>query len=404
METNIERSGLCPKRLRYVDDYFQRIVDSGQAAGAGGLIFRHGVQAYRESFGMQDLENSIPMKNDSIYRIYSMTKTFTIVAAMTLYERGLFKLHDPIGTYIPSFTAMQVVRQVPGGAVELVPTKQPITFHHLFTMTSGIPYPGKDGYSARIFGETQAAVAADAAKGKRWTTAQIVDAAARVPLCFHPGEYWMYGFSHDVLGRLIEILSMKRLGQYMEETIFAPLGLTDTRFYVPAEKRSRLTKPYSLTETGLREVSGLMCDPGSERSSPAFESGGGGLASTLDDVGRYGRMLLNSGKLDGVRILSRKTIDLIRQNHVPPAYMQKFGFPSITGYGYGLGVRTMLDTNRAGLNGSLGEWAWDGMLGTWYCIDPAEDMVAVFLIQRSPGGNEDLPKRFAQIVYAAIDD
>lgn len=404
METTIEGSGLCPKRLCYVDDYLQRLVDLGQIAGAGGLIIRRGVHAYRKSFGMQDIEKNIPMQKDSIYRIYSMTKTFTIAAALTLYERGLFNLHDPIKEFLPSFADIPVARQDHQGMVELIPAKTPLTFYHLFTMTSGIPYPGGESYSARIMGEVHTAIIADAAKGKWWTTAQIVEAASQVPLCFHPGECWMYGFSHDVLGRLIEVIAQKTLGRYMEETIFAPLGLTDTQFYVPAEKRSRLTKPYKWSEAGLQEAVGLAADPGLVTAPPPFESGGGGLASTLDDVGRYGQMLLKGGKLAGVRILSRKTIDLIRQNHVPAPLMQKFWFPAMDGYGYGLGVRTMLDTGLVGLNGSPGEWGWDGMLGTWYCVDPAEDMVAVFLIQRSPGANEVLPKRFAQTVYAAIDD
>jgi CubicO group peptidase (beta-lactamase class C family) len=407
METTIKGSGLCPKRLGFVDAYLQRIVDTGQAAGAAGLIVRHGVQGYKKSFGMQNIDKKIALKDDSIYRIYSMSKTFTVVAAMTLYEKGLFKLHDPIAEFLPAFVDVTVARHDPRGVVEIVPAKTPITFEHLFTMTSGIPYPGPGSYSARLFAETQnAASAADSAGKNPWTTAQIVDAAARIPLCFHPGEYWMYGFSHDVLGRLIEVISGKSLGQYLKETITEPLGLQDTGFFVPEEKRPRLTRAYAWSKTGLREFADfeLHSDPGSITSPPSFESGGGGLASTLDDVGRYGRMLLGAGKLDGIRILSRKTVDLIRQNHVLPVHIQNFGFASQAGYGYGLGVRTLRDTCEAGLNGSLGEWAWDGMLGTWYCVDPTEDLVAVFLIQRSPGANEDLPKRFAQTVYAAIDD
>jgi CubicO group peptidase (beta-lactamase class C family) len=323
---------------------------------------------------------------------------------MTLYERGLFKLHDPISEFLPEFGAMRVARHDPRGVLTLEPAKSPITFQHLFTMTSGIPYPGADSYSARLFRDGLTAANADAAQGKPWTTAQTVKFASRLPLCFHPGEYWMYGFSHDVLGRLIEVLSAKSLGAYLEETIFNPLGMAETRFYIPPEKRSRLTKAYTLTEKGLQEAAGLTADPGSVDAPPAFESGGAGLASTLEDIERYGRMLLNGGKLEGQRILSRKTIDLIRQNQVIPAHLERFGFPALAGYGYGLGVRTMLETGTAGLNGSLGEWAWDGMLGTWYCVDPAEDMTAAFLIQRTPGGNDDLPKRFAQTVYAAIDD
>jgi CubicO group peptidase (beta-lactamase class C family) len=352
---------------------------------------------------MMDRANNIPLQNDSIYRIYSMTKTFTVVAAMTLYERGLFKLRDPIGEFLPAFADMKVAQHDSRGCMTLVPARNPITFQHLFTMTSGIPSPGEQSYSARFLAGINKKINEDAEKGREWTTAQRVDAAAQTPLCFHPGEYWMYGFSHDVLGRLIEVLSGKSFSQYMDEVIFKPLGLQDTAFYVPAEKQGRLCKAYAFTEKGLEEITSLVTDAG-RTTPPAFEAGGSGLASTLDDIGRYALMLLNGGKLDGERVLSRKTVDLIRRNHVLPAQLQNFAFPATAGYGYGLGVRTMLDTAVAGLNGSTGEWAWDGMLGTWYCVDPEEDLVAVFLIQRSPGGNEDLPKRFAQTVYASIDD
>jgi CubicO group peptidase (beta-lactamase class C family) len=212
----------------------------------------------------------------------------------------------------------------------------------------------------------------------------------------------MYGYSHDVLGRLIEVISGKTLGAYLKETIFDPLGLKDTGFYIPKEKQSRAAKAYQLTPKGLK-AAGLGRDPASP-NPPVFESGGGGLCSTMADCGKYARMLLNNGKLDGKRILSRKTIDLIRENHCDIAKLEPSFFPHMTGYGYGLGVRTMLDTAKAGLNGSVGEWAWDGMLGTYYCVDPAEDMAALFFIQLMSGINGDLQRGFVQCVYGAIDD
>jgi CubicO group peptidase (beta-lactamase class C family) len=390
------KGGFSGKRLGNVDDYLKRITDQGEVAGVGAMIVRHGEEVYRRSFGFQDLERKVPMDNGTIYRIYSMSKTFTIVAAMTLYEKGLFKLHDPIGEFIPAFKDAKVAVHDERGQLRIENARSPVTFEHLFTMTSGIPYPGPDSYSAR------AAAEARVRQKEELTTMKAAEIAAAVPLCFHPGEYWMYGFSHDVLGALIEALSGKTLGAYMAEVILEPLGLKDTAFYVPPEKRSRLARAYEWSEGGLKEKTDL--DP-APRSAPAFESGGGGLNSTLGDICRYGLMLLNNGKLDGERVLSRKTLELIRRNHIVPAQrLSQFGFSSMAGYGYGLGVRTLEDTALAGLNGSPGEWAWDGMLGTWYCVDPAEDMVAVFLIQRYPGGNEDLPKRFAQTVYGAIDD
>jgi CubicO group peptidase (beta-lactamase class C family) len=401
METVVRGSGFCPKRLGNVDAYLRRLVDTGQAAGAGALINRHGQTAYRKSFGMRDLRKGLPLREDSIYRIYSMTKTFTVAAAMTLYEKGLFKLQDPIAEFLPSFKDMIVAEHDERGIVSLVPAKNPITFEHLFTMTSGIPYPGPESYSARAFSEIQTRRSAGASG---ITTAEIADAAAGVPLCFHPGEYWMYGFSHDILGRLIEVISGKRLSEYLEELIFLPLGLKDTAFYVPEEKRDRLAKAYTLTETGLMEIHGLATDPGEQGKPPAFESGGGGLASTLDDVGRYGDLLLNFGKLDGYRLLSRKTIELIRKNHTDPAHIRAWGFKAQQGYAYGLGVRCMADIAAAGLNSSPGEWGWDGMLGTYFSVDPEEDLVAVFMIQRIPGSLEDLARRFSQTVYGAIDD
>jgi CubicO group peptidase (beta-lactamase class C family) len=400
METIIEGSGFCPKRLGNVDAHMQRLVDTGQAAGVGGLLIRHGRTAYRKSFGMRDIRNRLPMENDTICRIYSMTKTFTVAAAMTLYEKGLFNLRDPVAEFLPAFKDMKVAEHDERGIVTIVPAKNPITVKHLFTMTSGIPYPGQESYSSRAFSKIQEQFSGD----NSITTAQIVNAAARAPLCFHPGERWLYGFSHDIVGRLLEVISGKHLGEYLAEIIFEPLGLSDTAFYVSPQKQARLAKAYNLTESGLMEIHGLATDPGDYTEKPAFESGGGGLASTADDVGRYGRVLLNFGKLDGYRLLSRKTIELIRKDHTNPAHIKAFGFNAQQGYGYGLGVRTMVDIAAAGLNGSYGEWGWDGMLGTYYCVDPEEDLVAVFMVQRILGAGEDLSRRFVQTVYGAIDD
>ena len=395
--------GLSQKRLKNVDAYLQRIVEQGKVAGAAGMIIRHDTQAYCSSFGMRDREKKAPLENDNIYRIWSMSKTFTIAAAMTLYEKALFRLHEPIADFIPAFRDAKVAESDGRGIVKIVPANRPVTFEHLFTMTSGIPYPSGDSFSGRKMEEINQRAERDAKKGKPWTTAQMVEEAAKAPLCFHPGDEWMYGFSHDVLGRLIEVISGKKLSEYLSETIFKPLGIKDTAFYVPKEKQDRVVKPYRLGPKGLVGVEETDGDNASP-NPPAFESGGGGLCSTMEDCSRYALMLLHEGKAGDERILSRKTIELIRANHVDAEKLRPSFFGHMGGYGYGLGVRTMLNPAAAGLNGSVGEWAWDGMMGTYYLVDPAEDMVALFFIQLMSDINSDLQRGFVQTAYSAIDD
>ena len=401
--SNANKHGLCQKRLKNVDDYLKRIVDQGKVGGAAGRIIRRGETAYNACFGMRDREAKAPLENDAIYRIWSMTKTVTITAAMSLYEKALFRLHQPIADFLPAYKDVKVAQSDLRGNVTLVPALRPITFEHLFTMTSGIPYPGELSYSGRVMAELNGQAEEDARQGRPWNTAKMVDQAALVPLCFQPGDQWLYGFSHDVLGRLVEVISGKTLGEFFRDEIFGPLGMKETAFYVPADKRDRLVKPYRLGPDGLVDLGNYLHDYGTAEA-PAFESGGAGLSSTMEDFSRFARMLLNFGKLDGERILSRKTVELIRENHCAPSILEPSFFTGMKGYGYGLGVRTMMDTARAGLNGSPGEWAWDGMLGTYYLLDPAEDITALFFMQLSSEINGQLQRGFVQTVYGAIDD
>jgi CubicO group peptidase (beta-lactamase class C family) len=269
-------------------------------------------------------------------------------------------------------------------------------------MTSGIPYPGDSSYTSRQMAEVYKKSHSDEKKGKPWNTGRMIDEVGKMPLCFHPGDQWLYGFSHDVLGRLIELISGKTLSEFLSETIFKPLGLKDTAFYVPKEKQNRVVMPYNLGPKGLEAI--ISDDDRAAPNPPAFESGGGGLCSTMADCARFAQMLLNNGKLGNERILSRKTIELIRANHVDIEKLKPSFFGHMCGYGYGLGVRTMMDTAAAGLNGSVGEWAWDGYMGTYYLVDPAEEMTALFFIQLVSGINDTLQRGFVQTVYGAIDD
>lgn len=395
-------AGFDPARLKRIDALLQRFVDKGEQAGVAAEVIRHGEVAYRNWAGYQSVEDKTPITGDTIYRIYSMSKTFTSVALMTLYERGLIRLHEPVYAFIPEFKNMKVVETDAQGNEKLVDAKRPITIAHLCSMTSGIPYPGGGSPSGRAMIEAQKKVE-ESGKLNESATVAIVRAVADIPLAFHPGDHWMYGFSHDILGAIVEIVSGKRYGQYLKDEIFDPLGLKDTAFYVPPEKRSRLASAYSCNDGKFILAAPPVLDAAPD-SPPPFESGGGGLHSTLDDVSRFAQMLVRGGKLDGTRILSRKTVELIASNQLGDVQQADFNWESIWGYGYGLCVRTMLEPAKAGLNGSVGEFAWDGMLGTWYCVDPKEDMTVVFMIQRFGPENNNHPKRLMQVVYGALDD
>ncbi|MDR1569829.1 MAG: beta-lactamase family protein [Oscillospiraceae bacterium] len=396
-------TGFDIEKLKRIDDLLRRFVDQGEVVGAAAQVTRHGEVAYKNWAGYQSLEEKKPIAEDTLYRIYSMTKTFTSVALMTLYERGLIRLDEPLYAFLPEYRRMKVVRLNSVGEASLECAARPITLRHLCTMTSGIPYPGDGSAAARGMLDFSRRCDDSENAGDVWDTVRCAREAASAPLAFHPGDHWMYGYSHDILGAVIEVVSGKRYGDYLKETIFDPLGLTDTAFFVPPNKRSRLARAYKHDQGvhTLLEPPDLDAVPD---APPAFESGGGGLISTLNDVSRFARMLVSGGKLDGVRILSRKTVELISSNQLNAVQQEDFNWESIWGYGYGICVRTMLNPAKAGLNGSVGEFAWDGMLGTWYCVDPKEDLTVVFMIQRLNPENHNHPKRLMQVVYGALDD
>ena len=282
-----------------------RFVDGGQIAGCAVKVVRHDETLYEGSFGYADIESKTPMSSEStIFPIASMSKVVTVAGIMRLYEQGLFKLWDPVSEYLPGFKRPTIALEKPDGSYEIVPAKGEVTLRQLFTMTSGVPYPGKDTAAARIADQK-----GDEYLAQHHTMPQTVEYCNLVgglPLAFEPGEKWMYGFSIDVLGAVIEVLSGKTLGEYLKETIFDPLGMQDTGFYVPTEKQSRIATLYQIRE-GMKPDTRQY-----PAQKPIFESGGGGLFSTVRDYSRFAQMLLHGGTLDGARILGRKTIDLMR--------------------------------------------------------------------------------------------
>ena len=378
-----------------IHNTLSRFVDSGEIAGCSARIMRNDEVLFEESFGYADIESKLKMSADTIFPIASMSKVITVAGIMQLYEQGLFKLWDPVSQYLPGFKNPKIAKEKPDGSYEIVDAKGEVTMRQLFTMTSGVPYGWADTAAGRIRIE----------KEKEWMsnplsfpgTVGYVNLVGQLPLAFEPGERWMYGFSIDVLGAVIEVLTGKSLGEYLKENVFDPLGMTDTGFFVPADKLDRIATLYNINE-GMKPS-----DRGAPTSKPEFESGGGGMFSTVRDYSRFAQMLLHGGTLDGVRILGRKTIDLISTDHLTPEQRMSDNWDTQRGYGYGLGVRVMTNPELAGINGSVGEWGWDGAFGNWFCVDPKENLTCVYLTTNRPGEHYRFIPKLMASMYASLD-
>src|ERR1700743_1364940 len=388
-EAKPEDIGLSTAGLARLGRVMRGEVERGRVPGAVALIARRGRLAYFEAFGERDPASAAPMQSDTIFRIYSMTKPIVSVAAMMLWEEGRFLLSDPISKYLPELGALKVA-VARGGEIDQVDAERAITVQDLLRHTSGLTYEfrgngpvHKMSRAARIYSRDQ-------------TNAEQVAALSKLPLLNQPGTKWEYSRSTDVLGRLGEVLSGVSLGEYLQEHILKPLGMIDTAFYVPSASLGRLAEGFAKdpdTGSGVQLVN--------VKDAPKFESGGGGLVSTTADYARFLQMLLNRGKLDGVRYLSRKTIELMTSDHLGPIT----GAPDLLlpGYGFGLGFAIRLQPGISHVPGSVGQYFWGGLAGTTFWVDPAEELFAIMMIQ-APGQRDYFRTLFRDLVYAAFDD
>ena len=380
--------------MHLVKNTLSRFVADGQIAGCSARIMRNDEVLFEGNFGYADIEAGKKMADDTIFAIASMSKVITVAAIMQLYEQGLFKLWDPVSEYLPGFKNPKIAVENPDGSYEIVPAKGEVTMRQLFTMTSGVPYPGEDTAAARIRLEKEKEYMAS---GKPVPgTVDYCNLVGELPLAFEPGEKWMYGFSIDILGGVIEVLSGKRLGDYVKENILDPLGMKDTGFFIPAEKQDRIATLYHVREGLKRE------DRDFPAQRPPFESGGGGMFSTVKDYSRFAQALLHCGTLDGVRILGRKTVDLIAMDHLTPQQQATHSWDTQRGYGYGLGVRVMNNPEVAEINGSVGEWGWDGAFGNWFCVDPKENLTCIYLTTNLPGDHYRFIPKLMASMYASL--
>ena len=381
--------------MQLLQNTLSRFVSSGQIAGCAVKVLRKDEVLFEGSFGYADIGKKVKMSSENtIFPIASMSKVVTVAGVMQLYEQGLFKMWDPVSEYLPGFKSPKIAKENPDGSYEIVDAKGEVTMRQLFTMTSGVPYDWDNTAAGRIRIEKEKEYMES---GKPFPGAvEYANLVGQLPLAFEPGEKWMYGFSIDVLGAVLEVLTGKSLGEYLKENIFDPLDMKDTGFFVPAADHSRIATLYHIHE-GLKPA-----ERDYPSAKPEFESGGGGLFSTVPDYSRFAQMLLHGGTLDGVRILGRKTVDLISTDHLTPEQRKGDSWDTQRGYGYGLGVRVMTNPELAGINGSVGEWGWDGAFGNWFCVDPKEELTCVYLTTNLPGDHYRFVPKLMASMYASL--
>jgi len=407
-----EIAGLSIARLARIGEHLQQAyIEPGKLVGAQILVARHGEVAYRQTLGRLDRERDRPMVEDAIVRLYSMTKPVTSVALMMLYERGLFQLNDPAIKILPELADQQVWLAGEGDAMITEPQVRPMTIRDLMRHTAGLSYGGvlqTLGIPFPLSPVDKAYIAAGVRQDPAETLDDFVAKLGRAPLRYQPGAAWMYSLSTDVCGALVQRLSGKPFDVFLKEEIFEPLGMTDTGFHTPPEKVDRFAACYQRTPDAL---AALQDDPHDSPylQPPAFISGGGGLVGTLTDYHRFCECLRRGGELDGVRVIGPRTLALMHRNHLPGGKslsdlaLDGFSETGNAGVGFGLGLAVTLDPLASGALGQ-GDYYWGGAASTIFWVDPAEDLIAIFLTQLLPSSTYAIRPQIRNMVYSAIMD
>ena len=396
-----EAVGLSTERLSRIDKVMEMHVEQQKIAGGVTLLARHGKIAHLGTYGMMDVEAGKPMTSDTIFRIASMTKPITSVAVMMLYEEGHFRLHEPVSKFIPAFKEMHVLPPEDAEtSAEPIPATKQITIWNLLTHTSGLTYHwnGRLGQQYTDAGITHGLLQDES------TLEEKMKILATIPLLHQPGAQVEYGLSIDVLGYLVEVVSGMSLDAFFSERIFKPLGMKDTHFFISEAKRERLATVYERTKDG--PITRKSQEPTVEGSliystdypyngPRTYFSGGGGLVSTAPDYLRFAQMMLNGGKFNGVRLLSRKTVEFMTSNRLAKMDID---------YGFGLGFGVVRDKSDLNDIGSVGRYGWGGFFFTDFFVDPQEQMIGIFMCQLHPSGGLDLGARIRILCYQAIAD
>lgn len=426
-------------RITDMDRLIRSEIARDNLAGANLLLLKDGRTLHRASYGMANKEKQIPMTDDTIFRIFSMTKPVICAAAMLLMERGILDLSDPVEHYLPDFHGQQVF--LPGSA-QTVPASRAVRLSDLVNMTSGLAYPDDCTSAgkavAALFDEMTAAQDA----GVSFSTVQLANRLGQIPLAFQPGEHWMYGTSADVLGAVVEVASGMRLSRFLKQELFDPLDMKDTDFYVPDEKKNRFAELYRCSEIPDEGESPLKTNavnaiqtpakggvvdtlssfsvyqsdkrmhiapqPGKNLGmegydhAPAFESGGAGLVSTIEDYAHFTTMLLQGGVWQGRRILGKNTVSFLCSPQLSDAYAPDLNWDSLRGYRYGNLMRHLADPAAGGTNADVGEFGWDGWCGTYFTISPKSNFIMLYFIQRCDAGCNEITRRLRHIAYSLV--
>ena len=397
MINNTAGGGFSASRLETMTARIQADIDAGRIPGAAMLVEHNGVVAYEKALGLQDPASRTPMALDSIFRIYSMTKPLVSVGLMMLVEEGRVLLSDPISKYLPELCRLKVgIERTDTDhrcTLELVEAAQPISVQDLLRHTSGFTYG--------VFGDSR--VKEEYRKSGigslRATSDEFIRTLAQLPLAYQPGTVWEYSHSTDVLGVLIERISGMPLDEFLDGRILKPLGMRETGFSVKPQNHHRIAEAFPVDP-----VTGTSVKLAQPRQHPTFLAGGAGLMSTLHDYRRFAQMLLNQGELDGVRILSRKTVHYMASDHLAELPQAKQGASYLPGpgYGFGLGFAVRTVGGASFMPGSLGDYTWSGLAGTYFWIDPQENLLAIFMMQ-APEQRQHYRQLFRNMVYAAIE-
>ena len=407
MQVDPIKAGFSQAKLARIDRHLiENYIAPGKIAGCQVMVARRGTAAYFKSFGDMDRERARPVQEDTIFRIYSMTKPITSIALMTLYEEGRFQLNDPVHRFLPAWRDHEVWVRGEGADMVTRPPASPMTMRHVLSHTSGLTYGALLDADPHPVNGVYQELGVRRSDGETMTS--FAEKLSRVPLRFDPGTQWLYSLATDVCGCLVEVISGQKFEDFLQQRIFEPLGMTDTAFWVPESKINRFAANYQRAADKSLQ---LIDDPltSSYLTAPSFPSGGGGLVSTTTDYAKFCDMLLLRGNANGVEIIGSRTLALMTKNHIlnnadlRQTAIGSFSETAYEGVGFGLGFATTLDEISSGTIGA-GDYYWGGAASTIFWVDPVEDLYAVFMTQLMPSATFNFRGQLKNIIYGAISD